>query len=1034
MPPAKANRLARDIPPLRAPYALPDETIARALLAAANRSGDAEARIDARARRLVEAIRAGSRGLGGVEDFLHAYALSTKEGLALMVLAEALLRVPDTETADRLIEDKLKAGDWAHHDTRSASLLVSASAWTLGLTARVIHPGETPEGMVESLVKRLGLPAVRAATRQAMRLLGSHFVLGQTIQEALSRAGSHRESLYSFDMLGEAARTGEDAKRYFESYANAIDAIGKSGGNEVLPKRPGISVKLSALHPRYEPLSRDRVLDELVPKLLELAQLAKQHELNFTVDAEEADRLELSLDVIAAVLRDSSLAGWDGFGLAIQSYQKRAGAVIDWIADVADMLDRRLMVRLVKGAYWDTEIKRAQERGLADYPVFTRKAMTDLCYLDCMRKLLAARPRLYPQFATHNALTVACVIEDAAGTSGYEFQRLHGMGEALYETLLAELPDLTCRVYAPVGGYSDLLAYLVRRLLENGANSSFVSVAADPAVPIEAILRRPQSWIADSFHARHSHIPLPRDLFGEVRRNSAGVEFGDRASLESLLVETRTGQQSKNAKPLIDGVAVAGRERVAISPIDGKPIGTVQEGDQVIVAAALTAATAAFRTWNATPVADRAATLERASDLIEQNRGRLIAILQNEGGKTIDDCVSEVREAADYCRYYASEARRTLAPVPLPGPTGESNELRMRGRGVIVCISPWNFPLAIFTGQIAGAIVAGNCVVAKPAEQTPLIAFEAVKLLHSAGVPVGSLHLVPGDGKIGAMLTSDRRIAGVVFTGSTEVARVINRTIAERDGPIPSLIAETGGINAMIVDATALPEQVTDDVIVSAFRSAGQRCSALRLLCVQEDVADRVFDMVAGAARELKLGDPRDPATHVGPVIDSEARDKLDRWIADMESRDAVLFRLEAGPPKDGTYVAPTIIELDSARELREEVFGPVLHVVRWRAGELDQLLDDIAGNGTALTLGVHSRIESTVARVVERLPNGNVYVNRNMIGAVVGSQPFGGSGLSGTGPKAGGPNYLHRLVAEQVVTVNTAASGGNATLLSEDE
>jgi RHH-type proline utilization regulon transcriptional repressor/proline dehydrogenase/delta 1-pyrroline-5-carboxylate dehydrogenase len=1034
MPPAKANRLTRDIPPLRAPYAPPDETIARALLAAANRSGDAEARIDARARRLVEATRAGSGGLGGIEDFLHAYALSTKEGLALMVLAEALLRVPDAETADRLIEDKLKAGDWAHHDTRSASLLVSASAWTLGLTARVIHPGEKPEGIVESLVKRLGLPAVRAATRQAMRLLGSHFVLGQTIQEALSRASSHREFLYSFDMLGEAARTGEDAKRYFESYANAIDAIGKSGANEVLPKRPGISVKLSALHPRYEPLSRDRVLDELVPKLLELAQLAKQHELNFTVDAEEADRLELSLDVIAAVLRDSSLAGWDGFGLAIQSYQKRASAVIDWIADVADTLDRRLMVRLVKGAYWDTEIKRAQERGLADYPVFTRKAMTDLCYLDCMRKLLAARPRLYPQFATHNALTVACVIEDASGSSGYEFQRLYGMGETLYEALLTELPNLTCRVYAPVGGYSDLLAYLVRRLLENGANSSFVSVASDPAVPIDTILRRPQSWIVDSFHARHSHIPLPRDLFGEVRRNSAGVEFGDRASLESLLVETRAGQQSTNAKPLIDGVAVAGRERVVNSPIDGKPIGTVQEGDQAIVAAALAAATASIRSWDATPVADRAAALERAGDLMEQDRGRLIALLQNEGGKTIDDCVSEVREAADYCRYYASEARRTLAPVPLPGPTGESNELRMRGRGVFVCISPWNFPLAIFTGQIAGALAAGNCVVAKPAEQTPLIAFEAVKLLHSAGIPVGSLHLVPGDGKIGAMLTADRRVAGVVFTGSTDVARVINRALAAKDGPIPPLIAETGGINAMIVDATALPEQVTDDVVTSAFRSAGQRCSALRLLCVQEDVADRVFDMVAGAARELKLGDPRDPATHVGPVIDSEARNKLNRWIADMESRDAVLFRLEAGLQKDGTYVAPTIIELDSARELKEEVFGPVLHVVRWRAGELGQLLDDIAANDTALTLGVHSRIESTVARIVERLPNGNVYVNRNMIGAVVGSQPFGGSGLSGTGPKAGGPNYLHRLAAEQVVTVNTAASGGNATLLSEDE
>jgi len=1034
MPPATASRLARDIPPLRAPYAPPDEGIARVLLASANRSPEAEARIDARARRLVAAIRARSGGLGGIEDFLHAYSLSTKEGLALMVLAEALLRVPDAATADRLIEDKLKAGDWAHHEARSTSLLVSASAWTLGVTARVIHPGETPEGIVDTLVKRLGLPAVRTATRQAMRLLGSHFVLGQTIEEALSRAGSHREFLYSFDMLGEGARTGADAQRYFESYANAIDEIGKAAGNEALPKRPGISVKLSALHPRYEALSHDRVLEELTPKVLELAQLAKRHELNFTVDAEEADRLELSLDVIAAVLRDSSLAKWDGFGLAIQAYQKRAGAAIDWVVEAAGALDRRLMVRLVKGAYWDTEVKRAQERGLIDYPVYTRKAMTDLCYLDCVRKLLVARPRVYSQFATHNALTVACIIEDAGGTTGYEFQRLHGMGEALYAALLDELPDLTCRVYAPVGGYSDLLAYLVRRLLENGANSSFVSVAADPAVPVESILRRPQSWISDASHARHSHIPLPRDLFGPTRRNSTGVEFGDRASLEALLAEVRSAPQETRASSLVDGVAVAGRERPVNSPIDGKTIGAVQEGDEAIVAAALSTAQAAFSKWSASSIEDRAVVLERAGDLIEKNRGRLIALLQNEGGKTIDDCVSEVREAVDYCRYYASEARRTLAPRSLPGPTGESNELRMRGRGVFICISPWNFPLAIFTGQIAGALAAGNCVVAKPAEQTPLVAFEAVKLLHAAGVPGDVLSLVPGDGKVGAMLTADRRVAGVAFTGSTEVARIINRALAAKNGPIPPLIAETGGVNAMIVDGTALPEQVTDDVITSAFRSAGQRCSALRLLCVQDDVADRVIEMVAGAAQQLKLGDPRDPSTHIGPVIDSDAKENLDRWVTAMESRGAVLFRLDAPFPKAGTYVAPTIVELESARELKEEVFGPVLHVVRWRAGELDQLLGDIAANGTALTLGIHSRIDETVARIAQRLPHGNVYVNRNMIGAVVGSQPFGGSGLSGTGPKAGGPHYLGRFVAEQMLTVNTTAAGGNATLLSEDD
>ncbi|MCK9907978.1 bifunctional proline dehydrogenase/L-glutamate gamma-semialdehyde dehydrogenase PutA [Microbacteriaceae bacterium K1510] len=1028
---------SRSNPLFRAPYAPPDEAIAAVLMAEAGRSAGAEARIDNRARRLVGAIRARTGGLGGVEDFLHAYSLSTKEGLALMVLAESLLRVPDPDTADRLIEDKLKAGDWSHHDVRSQSLLVSASAWTLGLTAKVIHPGETPEGILGALVKRLGLPAVRAATRQAVRLLGSHFVLGETIGDALKRAQSHPEFLYSFDMLGEAARTAEDAARYFDAYAQAIDAIGAAADDgTVLPKRPGISVKLTALHPRYEALSRDRVLAELTPRLLSLAQRAKHHELNLTVDAEEADRLELSLDVFAAVLADSSLAGWHGFGLAVQAYQKRAGDVIDWLAQTAQSLDRRLMVRLVKGAYWDTEIKRAQERGLADYPVFTRKAMTDLSYAACGRKLLAARPWLFPQFATHNALTVASVIEDAGGTEGYEFQRLHGMGEALYETLLGEMPQVTCRVYAPVGGYADLLAYLVRRLLENGANSSFVSVAADSKVPMETILRRPQSWIGEPSRARHSHIPLPRDLFMPVRGNSMGVEFGDSAALTDLLAEIATVPERVDAAPLIDGIAVEDRERDVISPIDGAVIGTVQEGDEAIVTSAMAAAQAGYPAWSATPVEVRAAALERAGALIEENRGRLIALLQSEGGKTLDDCVSEVREAADFCRYYAAEARRTLTPRALPGPTGESNELRYRGRGVFVCISPWNFPLAIFTGQVTAALAAGNAVVAKPAEQTPLVASEAVKLLHRAGVPASALHLVPGDGTVGGLLTADPHVAGVAFTGSTEVARLINRALAAKDGPIAALIAETGGINAMIVDATALPEQVTDDVMTSAFRSAGQRCSALRLLCVQEEVADKVIGMVIGAARELTLGDPRDPATHVGPVIDVDAKGKLDDWIASMDSHGAVRFRWDSDRelPQAGTYVPPVVIELDRARDLKQEVFGPVLHVVRWRADELGQLLYDIAASGYALTLGIHSRIDATVATIAARLPHGNVYVNRNMIGAVVAAQPFGGSGLSGTGPKAGGPNYLHRFTLEQVVTINTAAAGGNASLLAEEE
>jgi RHH-type proline utilization regulon transcriptional repressor/proline dehydrogenase/delta 1-pyrroline-5-carboxylate dehydrogenase len=747
------------------------------------------------------------------------------------------------------------------------------------------------------------------------------------------------------------------------------------------------------------------VLAELTPQVLELARQAKSHDLNFTIDAEEADRLELSLEVTGKVLADPSLAGWDGFGLAVQAYQKRAGAVISWLDDAAHTLHRRLMVRLVKGAYWDTEVKRAQERGLPDYPVFTRKPMTDLSYMACMRQLLRARPRLYPQFATHNALTVASVIEEAGGAEGYEFQRLHGMGEVLYEALLADVPGVACRVYAPVGSHRDLLAYLVRRLLENGANSSFVAAAADPNVPIEDILKRPQAWIGDAAHARHPHIPLPRDLYRPARLNSAGVEFGDRVALAALVDEVkRETPKDWPSMPAVDPIA------------------------------AMAAAEQGFAAWNATPVERRADILDRAAELLEAGRGRLIALMQSEGGKTLDDALSEVREAVDYCRYYAAEARRALKPQPMPGPTGESNELHYRGRGVFVCISPWNFPLAIFSGQVVAALVAGNVVVAKPAEQTPLVAAEAVRLLHRAGVPDSALHLVQGDGKVGAALIADARVAGVAFTGSTEVGRAINRALAAKDGPIVPLIAETGGINAMIVDATALPEQVTDDVVTSAFRSAGQRCSALRLLCVQEDVADRMIEMIAGATRELVLGDPRDPAAHVGPVIDDDAKTRLDRWIADNARR--VIFRWDHGrklPPR-GRFVPPAMIALDRASDLQEEVFGPVLHVVRWRVDRLDTLIDDIAGNGTGLTLGIHSRIDSMAEKIVARLANGNVYVNRSMIGAVVGTQPFGGSGLSGTGPKAGGPNYLRRFATEQTVTVNTAAAGGNATLLSESE
>ena len=888
--------------------------------------------------------------------------------------------------------------------------------------------------MLDTLVKRLGLPAVRTAIRQAIRLLGTHFVLAQTIEEAVQRARRHPEQRYSFDMLGEGARTAADAAHYFEAYAAAIRAIGQAAGNERLPARPGISVKFSALHPRYEAISAERVRRELTGRVVELARAAKQFDLNFTVDAEEADRLELSLELMAAVAADSSLAGWDGFGLAVQAYQKRASAVIDWTGELAESLNRRFMLRLVKGAYWDTEIKRAQERGLADYPVFTRKAMTDLSYLACARRLLAMRGRLYAQFATHNALTVATTVEEAGGASGYEFQRLHGMGEALYAELRNAIPAAACRVYAPVGTHRDLLGYLVRRLLENGANSSFVAKAADPTVPIAQLLRRPQSMVGDPARGRHPAIPLPRDLYAPERRNSEGLEFGDQASVTGLLAQMREADGKRFvAQPLVDGRSLPGEQRPVLSPIDGGEIGSVIEGDRGAVEQAFAAAHAGFPAWNAVALEARAAALERTADLFERHRPRLIGLLQREAGKTLDDGVAEVREAADLCRYYAVEARKSLIPRALPGPSGETNTLRYRGRGAFVCISPWNFPLAIFSGQIAAASVAGNTAIAKPAEQTPLIAAETVRLMHEAGIPASALHLLPGDGHVGEMLVVDPRVAGVVFTGSTEVARAINGKLAAKSGPIVPLIAETGGINAMIVDATALPEQVTDDVIASAFRSAGQRCSALRLLCLQDSIADRVLAMIAGAVQELQVGDPREVATHVGPVIDLEAKEKLEAWVSEMDARGALRFRLAPKPdlPARGHYVQPAIVELGSARELSEEVFGPVLHVIRWRADALDALLDDLAENGTALTLGIQSRIDAFAETVATRLSNGNVYINRNMIGAVVGTQPFGGSGLSGTGPKAGGPNYLQRFALEQVVTVNTSATGGDAGLLS---
>jgi RHH-type proline utilization regulon transcriptional repressor/proline dehydrogenase/delta 1-pyrroline-5-carboxylate dehydrogenase len=1024
-------------PPFRVPYAPDDCALAAKFLAGATLAPVREARIDAEARRLINAMRDGNAGIGGVEALLREYSLSTPEGLALMVLAEGLLRVPDDATADRLIEDKLGQGGFAEGgDHKPESLLVSASAWALGVSARLISPSDTPEGILRGVVRRVGLPTVRAALRKAMRVMGAHFVLGQTIDEALGRATSRAGRLfrYSFDMLGEGARTAEDAARYQASYAAAIQSIGEAAGNKPLPDRPGISVKLSALHPRYEAVSSARVMAELVPRVRELARAACLRGLNFTIDAEEADRLELSLDVFAAVADDRLLSGWDGLGLAVQAYGKRAEQAVDWVGALATALDRRFMVRLVKGAYWDTEIKRAQERGLADYPVFTRKPMTDLSYLACAERLLAQRNRLYPQFATHNALTVATLIEIAGGTDGYEFQRLHGMGDTLYAAVLEAHPDVGVRTYAPVGVHQDLLAYLVRRLLENGTATSFVWAASDTDIPVRSLLKRPAALVGSPEHARNPSLPLPSALFGETRRNSAGVEFGHAAELAALVDSIHAAHRQGEAAPIINGEVQEGVSVPALSPVDAvRSIGRVVVASQEMADAAMEAASAGFRAWSRTPGGERADMLDRAADLIEERRGRFLWLLAEEGGKTLDDGVAELREAVDFLRYYAADARRYFGEGEiLPGPTGERNVLRHRGRGVFLCISPWNFPLAIFLGQVSAALAAGNSVVAKPAEQTPLIAAEAVRLLHEAGIPGTALQLVTGDGDIGARLVAHPKLAGVAFTGSTPVAVSINRTLAAKDGPILPLIAETGGINAMIVDATALPEQVVDDVVTSAFRSAGQRCSALRLLAVQADVADRVIEMLVGAARELKLGDPRDPAVHVGPVIDAEARERLMAHVARLKTSARLHYAGEA--PARGYFVAPHIFEIAEPSELKEEIFGPILHVVRYRAGTLEALLDAIDASGYGLTLGIHTRIDTAAEHIADRLSTGNVYVNRNMIGAVVGVQPFGGSGLSGTGPKAGGPDYVKRFGIEQTVSVNTAAAGGNAALLTTEE
>jgi len=1004
-------------------------------------------RITERAAALVRTVREKRLSYGGVDALLHEYDLSSKEGVVLMCLAEALMRIPDSETADRLIRDKIASGDWGAHMGRSESLFVNASTWGLMLTGRVVRmderTGRDLGTAMKRMIRRSGEPVIRQAVRQAMRIMGRQFVMGRTIDEALRRARSDEERGYShsFDMLGEAARTMRDADRYYASYRNAIRAIGKASPGRDLVRSPGVSVKLSALHPRYEYAQRGRMHPLLVERLTSLALEARDAGIGLCVDAEEANRLDVSLDIIEAVSATPELNDWDGLGLAIQAYQKRCVHLVDWLADMARRHRRVLMVRLVKGAYWDTEIKDSQEGGFEDYPVFTRKVNTDVSYLAGARRLLAAQDCIYPQFATHNAHTVAWVLEMATDAR-YEFQRLHGMGEALYDEVKRQAGDtVPCRVYAPVGSHEELLPYLVRRLLENGANTSFVNRIQDEKLPLAEIVADPVLQVRAMKSIRHPRIPLPVNLYQPDRRNSRGIDLTDPLTVEPLGSVMRAAVEAGwHAAPLVAGKTMTGERREVRDPADNRrTAGTAIWATDSHVEQALVAARGAAPRWDATPVEQRAGCLERMADLMEAHMGELMALCVREAGKCLPDAVAEVREAVDFCRYYAGRARADFSgPSPLPGPTGERNEIRMQGRGVFVCISPWNFPLAIFCGQVTAALAAGNAVLAKPAEQTTLIGHRAVQLLQQAGVPGDVLQLLPGDGAVGARLVADAGIDGVAFTGSVETARHINRTLANRNGPIIPLIAETGGQNAMIADSTALPEQLVVDVIASAFQSAGQRCSAQRVLYLQEEVADHVLDMLAGAMDELVVGDPAWLSTDVGPVIDDDARRALSDHIERMRGR-ARRIIAEASPDPEtehGTYVAPIAFEIGGIEELEKEVFGPVLHVVRYAAKDLDKVLGAINATGFGLTMGIHTRIDSLARRIAHRVHVGNCYVNRNQIGAVVGVQPFGGEGLSGTGPKAGGPRYLHRFATERVLTIDTTAAGGNASLfaMAEDD
>lgn len=986
----------------------PEPEVLARLLPAATLDVNARANVEGRAGGLLADLRA-AQGSGWVNRFLQQYRLNTAEGVALLSLAEAFLRVPDVATADRLIRDKIGGADWGAHTGKSDSALVNSATWGLVLTRAVVGGGEKAS-VLQRLIARSGEPFVRTAVGAAMRMMGQIFVMGRTIDEALERAADKDNAGFtaSFDMLGEAARTPADAQRYYDSYVAAIQRIGAAN----VSHGHSISVKLSALHPRYETAHAATCVPELTDLLGSLASAAANAGIGLTVDAEESERLDMSLDIIAGVARHRQLSGWDRLGMAVQAYSKRSSAVLDWAQALGVETGRRLAVRLVKGAYWDSEIKRTQVDGLDDYPLFTRKAATDVSYLACAAKMLAA-PNIFPAFATHNALTVATILEWAGDPAAFEFQRLHGMGDGLYERLVRD-HGYACRSYAPVGGHRDLLAYLVRRLLENGANSSFVHQLADTSVADATLLADPAVRIAGVGGTRHPSIPLPRDLF-PGRVNSSGLDLADASVLAQVAENVRHRGATRDPLPVERGQPAAGPGL---------------HGDDE-VKSAVAAADAAFPAWDTTPVDTRAAILDRLADLLERDRLALMALCVDEARKTIPDALGEVREAVDFCRYYAAQARLIFVPEALPGPTGERNELRLAGRGVLACIAPWNFPLAIFLGQITAALAAGNTVVAKPAPQTPRIAAAAVALAHEAGVPRDALRLVVGGSAKGEALVADRRVMGVAFTGSTATARAIARTLlADEARPLVPLIAETGGLNAMIVDSTALPEQVVVDVVTSAFRSAGQRCSALRLLLLQEEIAEATLTMLKGAMDTLVVGDPGDPRTDVGPVIDAAAQARLEAYRQSMRGR----WVHSVPVPEGGIFVAPTVIRLDAIADLTHEWFGPILHVATWPAGDLAATVAAVNATGYGLTMGLHSRIATSAATVAASARVGNLYVNRAMIGAVVGSQPFGGEGLSGTGPKAGGPHYLARFAVERTVSTDTTSAGGNASLLSSDD